>query len=556
MGSDFFGRRIDRRCLLHTAVGSMAVWSLDRSRSHGQSSSVTLGESEGSTTFGSVVGEPTGSRVGNQVLADGGNAFDAIVAAALACTVAAPHQTGVGGYGAHGVMAADGGRVIWALDANSAAPAALKANAFQPDEKGQVPGRINETGWLSAGVPGVLAGLDLVLRRFGTISFSDAVQPAIAIARDGVRLPASVCSVIAKSETMSKDPGSKALYFRNGEPPRPETLFRNPELADVLMTLAHNDSTDDFYRGNLAALIASNFKKHGGLVTTDDLANYRARLIAPISISAGPATVSTAPLTAGGLSVLQILMTLMELDWSSIRNQAEASRYLIEATRLAWNIRLTQFGDIDYASVPVDRMMSVAFARENAARVRSAVASGKPMNLAGYQREQGGTIHLSSADKFGNFAALTLTHGGAFGSQVTAQGLGLTLGHGMSRFDPRPDHPNAPGPNKRPLNNMVPVIISRNGRAQMAVGGRGGRKIPNAILSFLTSHLFGQSTLNDSIQTPRLHTEGTLTVELEKTWPQSDRATLDQFGYQIKTAASATLSAVASEQGRIVSAMR
>lgn len=505
---------------------------------------------------GAVIGETTGEKVGQRVLADGGNAVDAIVAAALACTVAAPHQTGAGGYGAHGMFAVDGGKTLWALDANSAAPMALRADAFQPDAEGNVPGKVNEHGWLAAGVPGILAGLQLALDRFGTQRMSDMLQPAIELARSGIRLPAAVIRTLEQSKTIAADPGSQKLYLHGGAPPAAGQPFKNPELAEMLATLAAANSVEPFYRGEIAAEIAGAFARHGGLVTRQDMAAYQARITEPLSLTIGTSTVCTTPLTAGGLTTLQILRALDALDWRAQAGQPDAARSFIEAARLAWSDRLALLGDPDSVDVPQTRLLSSDYAHECAERVRTAVRSGRPLALAVDQRDQGGTIHLSAADTLGNFAALTLTHGGSFGAQVTVEGIGVTLGHGMSRFDPRPEHPNAPGPGKRPLNNMVPCIVTQNGRAVLAVGGRGGRKIPNAVLGFLAAYLFRDAKPAQAMAAARMHTEGATNVELEKAWPETERQSLEQFGYKLKTASSATLSAVALEGNQLAAHMR
>jgi gamma-glutamyltranspeptidase/glutathione hydrolase len=273
-------------------------------------------------------------------------------------------------------------------------------------------------------------------------------------------------------------------------------------------------------------------------------------------MSIGDTTVHTAPLTAGGLTVLQILQTLQALQWPAMAGSQLRSAYLVEAARAAWNDRLTLLGDPDFVSVPQEKLLSVDYAEETAKRVREAVAKGQPIGYAISARTQPGTIHLSAADRAGNFAALTLTHGGSFGAQVTVEGLGLTLGHGMSRFDPHADHPNAPGPGKRPLNNMVPTILTREGQAIMAVGGRGGRKIPNSVLSFLAARLFEQGDLANCLAAPRMHTEGDRTLEVQPTWAKDDQARLSAFGYQVKEASMATLSAVAVADRQLVSGMR
>ena len=138
-----------------------------------------------------------------------------------------------------------------------------------------------------------------------------------------------------------------------------------------------------------------------------------------------------------------------------------------------------------------------------------AATAGQIMSHKITAKEQSGTLSISAADKHGNFAAVTLTHGNAYGAQVMVDGLGLTLGHGMSRFDLQPGHPNAPAPGKKPLINMAPVLITRGGKPILAIGGRGGRRIPNSMLHFLTQSVVQGKSLNASMTSPRFHTEGT-----------------------------------------------
>lgn len=543
------GRLINRRTMLHrSAVAALTTtWALR---------GLSAAEREQST-HGYVIGEPTAEKVGARVLADGGNAVDAIVAAALAAAVAAPHQTGIGGYGAAGMFAVDGGRRIVALDANSAAPAAMRADTFKPDGSGQVPGRVNEFGWLAAGVPGILAGVQLVLNCFGTRPFCELVQPAIAIARDGFPWPASVAGTIrSAAKQFENDPGSRKLFFRDGQPLAAGEKFQNPELAELLNTLAKANSVEAFYRGDVARCIAAEFQKHDGLVTTGDLAAYRARLVEPLRLKCGEHTIQTAPLSAGGLTVLQALATLQALGWDKLPAGLPRTQSRIEALRLAWRDRLTLLGDPNGANVPQTKLLSAEYARESADRIKSAVSEGKRLSHSVTRREHGGTIHLSAADKHGNLAAVTLTHGNSFGARVTVDGLGLTLGHGMSRFDPHPDHPNAPGPGKRPLHNMAPTIVTHGGQAVLAAGGRGGRKIPNAMFELLTEFVVRGQPLDAAIAAPRCHTEGDDTLEFEKSWPASETSELAKLGYNIKTGGSATLSVVASEAGILRQAMR
>ena len=507
-------------------------------------------ESSPKHPHGVVSGEPTAEKVGARVLAEGGNFVDALVAAALAGAVAAPHQTGIGGYGASIIIASADGKKVICIDANSAAPAAAHAAMFKPDGKGVVTGRVNETGWLAAGVPGILAGLQLALDRHGTRSFRDSVAPAIAIARDGFKLPAGLATTIRSFSPLAKThDGGRKLFFKDGEPLAAGDIYRNPEVAALLESLAQRNSVDSFYRGDLAQRIAESFQKYGGLVTAKDMAAYQAREVEPLRFEWNGCDVRTAPLTSGGLTTLQALATLRALDWGRAGGlqppSLTATHARIEALRIAWADRLALLGDPQHAQVPVAKLLSADYAKETAERVRRAVKDGKPLAHAAESRPHIGTINLSVVDKAGNLAAITLTHGNDFGARVTVDGLGLTLGHGMSRFDPQPGHPNCPGPGKRPLHNMCPTVVLREGRPVLAIGGRGGRKIPNALFEALTHYVALGQPMEAALAAPRMHTEGSLNLELEAKWPADEAESLGKLGYKTKTAGSATLSATA-----------
>lgn len=244
------------------------------------------------------------------------------------------------------------------------------------------------------------------------------------------------------------------------------------------------------------------------------------------------------------------------LEWDKLPAGLARTHARLEAARLAWRDRLTLLGDPHFGKIPVARLLSADYARESADQITAAIKAGKPLAHAVTPRPQNGTISLSAADKLGNFVALTLTHGEGFGARVTVEGLGLTLGHGMSRFDTDPAHPNAPGPGKRPLHNMVPTIVTRDGAPVLAIGGRGGRKIPNALLEVLTHYVVLGRPLPAAMSAPRLHTEGTTAVSFEKSWPAAETDALSKLGYKVSAAASANLSAVALTPDGLIKAQR
>jgi gamma-glutamyltranspeptidase/glutathione hydrolase len=513
---------------------------------------------EGPSTPGAIRGEPTAEKVGLKVLGEGGNAIDAVVAAALTAAVVVPHQTGIGGYGGHMTLAVDGGRKITSIDFNSIAPAAATDDMFPLDAGGRVIGQKNMYGWLAAGVPGILAGMQLALDRYGTKSFREVARPAIELARDGFPIGPAAAALRGSPAQLANDPASRVLYFRDGKPLTATDHYSNPDLARMLEGLAKDNSVEAFYRGDVAKQIAAAFAKNGGLVTADDMAAYQAREVQPLVLKWNDWTLYTAPLTAGGATIIQALSLLQELKWAERDPAAvDTLQFQVEAFRYAWQDRLQLLGDPEKSNVPLDRLLDRATIRSVAGQIEKAVASRQPLAVRVTTRPDQGTISLSAADKHGNLVALTLTHGGSFGARVTVPGLGLTLGHGMSRFDPHPGHPNAPGPHKRPLHNMCPTIVAKSGRPQFAVGGRGGRKIPNAVAEVLLQLVARGKTLEQAVAAPRLHTEGTLTINPERTWPAEQLEALKQRGYTVTPMASATISAVStSEMGRFVTAMR
>jgi gamma-glutamyltranspeptidase/glutathione hydrolase len=494
---------------------------------------------------GAVIGEEIGAKIGERILAEGGNAIDAAVAAALMSCVATPSRCGIGGYGGHMTLALKGGKKITSIDFNTMAPAAARADMYPLDDKDQVQGRKNFFGWLAVGVPGTLAGLQLALERFGTRTFRELVQPAIEAAENGLVITDLLQRAIRSSlPRFRNDPGSSRLYLKDDQPLPAGECLRNPDLAKLLRTLAERNSVDSFYRGDIAQRLADEFRKNGGLVTAKDLANYHAREVEPLKLNWNEFAIYTAPLTAGGLTVLQALSVLKEIKWGAIKDPLTSTHARLEAIRLAWKDRLTLFGDPEKVKVPVERLLSSSYVRELGSKVEAAVKAKQPVEIQVRKHTDEGTNNISSIDAEGNMVAVTLTQGGTFGAQVTAEGLGLTLGHGMSRFDPHPDHPNAPAPGKRPLHNMCPSVVLREGKPLLALGGAGGVRIPNAIYEVLGQYVAHGMTIEHAIAAPRLNCTGTLDILAEQEFPKEALTYLTETGFKLQTADAARVSAV------------
>jgi gamma-glutamyltranspeptidase/glutathione hydrolase len=512
-----------------------------------------------SSRQGVVIGEEEGAKVGEQVLAQGGNAIDAAVAAALTSCVVTPSRCGIGGYGGHMTIATAGSGKITSIDFNTVAPSAARGDMYPLDEKGAVKGRANFFGWQAVGVPGTLAGLQLALDRYGTRSFRELVKPAIGFARDGFVINNLLATTIrGASARFRNDPASAKLYLRNNEPRQAGENLRNPELAALLTTLAQRNSVDSFYRGDIALALADVFKKNNGLVTFKDLTAYQAREVEPLKLSWNDFTVCTAPLTAGGLTMLEAFSILKELKWDGMPASPSSAHARLEALRLAWKDRLELLGDPEQVKVPVERLLSSSYASELASKIEAAVKSRKALPIQIQEHVDEGTNNISAVDSKGNLVAMTLTQGGSFGAQVTAEGLGLTLGHGLSRFTPHADHPNAPGPGKRPLHNMCPSIFLRDGKAVLAIGGAGGVHIPSGLYDVLTSYAVRHASLEEALAAPRLHTTGTLEVGVEPAWPKATQDYLKEIGFATKPFEAARVSAAGfdRESGECKGGMR
>ena len=491
------------------------------------------GQEKSSTEFGAIVGDPAATKVGAKILKDGGNAIDAAIATAFAVGIVSPSKCGVGGYGGHAMISLAGGKKTVAIDFDSMAPAAARPDMFPLDADGKVKGNVNIHGWLAAGVPGTVAGLELALMRFGTRPLSEILAPAIAMCEEGVYV------VPAKG---IDDASHNDARPDSAQESRPEKR-RNLALGRLLKTLAARNSADSFYRGDIAATIAAAFQRGGGLVTREDLAAYRARELTPLAIDWNGCVVHAVPVPSSGLLMLETIAILKALDWPKL-SAPQRMHARLEALRIAWADRTRTFGDPDFVKVPTERLLSGDYAGEMARKVSVALQTRKPVPLVVDPSHAGGTTHISAADRHGNLIAITLTHGGGFGARVAVEELGIILGHGMSRFDPRPGLPNSPGPRKRPLTNMCPAMVTRGGHGVLAVGAAGGVRIPSSVGEVLFNFVGLGANLETAMAAPRIDTNGTLDLGIDKRHSADQEAFFKRLGYVVSRRPGAYIGAV------------
>ena len=453
-----------------------------------------------------VAPDRAGAEAGAAILRQGGNAFDAAVAAGFMEAVVAPASNGIGGYGASGIgFVAKSGTLV-ALDANAVAPAAATAGMFPvlptPDPNAlKMPDARHRTGPLSVAVPGVLGGLLTMLETWGRLDRKVVMAPAIAAARAGVPLvPAQALAWL----TMEARSEGRPAPERAGVP----TVVAMPALAETLEAICEQGAAL-FYSGRIGQAIADDVQGRGGILTRADMAAYRAQVVAPVSVPVRGHLLATPPPASGGLTALQMVALFDRLERRGKAGPAgstAALEALLEIDKAVWEERLTLLGDPRTMTLPPVVLLSDDHLDALCAQVEAGLAAPRPGRLVAPDPLRG-TVHLAAADADGNVVAWTQTHGGGFGSGLMVKGTGIVLGHGMCRFDPRPGWVNAIAPGKRPLHNMSPLIAVKDGRAVFAAGASGGRTVVNNTAFLAIGRLILELDPEATVAAPRLQCE-------------------------------------------------
>jgi gamma-glutamyltranspeptidase/glutathione hydrolase len=479
--------------------------------------------------------------------------MDAASAAAMACCMLQPQSTGIGGYVCCAVVCEGKSDRIWSIDSNSHAPAAAHEGMFDtlpPRRAGDSPNEheyfcrvkhdANMYGPLAVGTPGMMAGMGIVWERWGRLKWSDIIAPSQELLADGFPFGTTAKAIAEKESVIRRFPATAAHLLPNGKLPSPDDHWHRPDMEKTLQRIV-KAGWRDFYQGEMGHKIADCIQGLGGILTRQDLESFEPRITDAISTTYRNATVYGPVLTNGCLTVLQVLNMLESLEInrneiSSIRSETTAYWHgLIEVLKLAWHDRLRYLGDPDYVDVPVERLLSKDYAAERVEAIRrfpdrvvrvTPAVEGEPVCE---------TSHVSTADAEGNLVAMTITHGGAFGSNVTVPDTGIILGHGMFRFDPRPGRANSVRPRKRPLNNTACMIVRLPNR-DVATGLNGGRRIicvMPRIVQLLADH---GVTGREAAVAPRLHVELSEPVEITEDAGHDTIAALRAMGHEMKPA--------------------
>jgi len=460
-------------------------------------------------------GSPLASRAGMEALKNGGNAVDAAAVVALALAVTHPEAGNLGGGGFMLIRTADGRSSF--LDFRERAPEKSRPDLYL-DRSGKVIPGSSTVGPRASGVPGTVAGIELALRRFGSISFAQACRPAERLAREGFELSKYESDFLrGNAAKLGRFPESRRIFLRDGNYYREGELFRQPELAATLRRLMEQ-GPGEFYQGETARLIVKAMGDQG-LITLEDLKQYRAVEREPLSGTYRGYTVLTAPPpSSGGVALLEMLNMLEGDRLPQLgHNSARYLHLLAEVMRRAFADRSSYLGDPDFVAVPVAQLTAKGYAARLRAGIdpERATPSSQVRPGLGPTGEPQSTTHFSVVDAAGTMVSCTYTINDTYGSGVTVPGAGFLLNDEMDDFTSKPGVPNLFGliqgeanaiaPGKRPLSSMTPTIVLKDNQPWFAIGGPGGSHIISAVLQVVVNLVDFDMDLQQAIDLPRIH---------------------------------------------------
>jgi gamma-glutamyltranspeptidase/glutathione hydrolase len=409
-----------------------------------------------------------------------------------------------------------------AIDYRETAPAAATEKMFL-DEKGEADPKKSRDSALAIGVPGTVAGLALAHEKYGSgkLTLAELIEPAITLARNGVEIVDDIADTLPLAQPRIARWQSSAPVFLNsdGTVLMPGQDLLQPDLAITLRAIA-SDGPKGFYEGPVAEKIVAAVRKAGGIMTTEDMKNYRAILREPIrGTYRGYDIISMPPPSSGGVALVEMLNILEGYDLAH-DDQTQALFLIIEAMKRAYADRAYFLGDPDAVKVPVARLISKSYAAEWRATIdpeRATPAKDIHPTAAPMPKEGRNTTHFSVIDRLGNAVSNTYTLNFSFGVGLVADGTGIVLNNELDDFAAKPDAPNAygllgfeanaPGPGKRPLSSMTPTIVLKDGKPYLVTGSPGGSLIINTVLQVVTDVIDRGMTIADAVSAPRVHNQ-------------------------------------------------
>ena len=453
------------------------------------------------------------SKIGADIMNRGGNAFDAMVGTELALAVAFPFAGNIGGGGFMVYRKANG--EVGSLDYREKAPLAASKDMFLDADGNVIKGKSTETA-LAIGVPGTVAGVFAVHKKYGSMRMSEILKPVIALAERGV--------VVTKKQEKSLNDYRDAIVKVNGETTLLAANFKEndtikyPALANTLKRSAKN-GRNEFYKGQTAKILVDYLQKKGGIITLEDLAKYEAKWRKPLQFTYKDLKItSMSPPSSGGICLAQILKMVAPYDLAKMgHNSAEAIQVIVEAERRAYADRSQFLGDPDFVKIPVNALLSEDYLKQRMStfNIDKASLSSEIKEGQVTYNESTETTHYSIVDKFGNAIAATTTLNDGYGSKYYCDELGFFLNNEMDDFSAKPGSPNMFGlvgneansiaPQKRMLSSMTPTIVEKDGKLFMVVGTPGGSTIITSVLQTILNVYEYKLSMQEAVNAPRFH---------------------------------------------------
>lgn len=485
------------------------------------------------------------SKVGLQILKEGGNAIDAAVAVGYALAVTDPCCGNVGGGGFMLIHLASGKDVF--INFREKAPLAATPKMYQ-DKQGKVIKGLSTQGYLSVGVPGTVAGLDYALSKFGTKERSSVMAPAIALAKSGFVLqPGDVSILNTNRKRFAEQSNVAAIFLKNSKASyRVGEVLVQKDLAQTLSLIAERGK-DAFYQGAIADEVVRASSANGGILTKADFTKYEVTEDRPIKCNYRGYEVISAPPPGGGTTLCQMLnildgYQLKQLGWHS----SESLHLMLSAMLYAYADRNTYLGDPDFVKNPVERLLSKEYAASIRTKIPKLQAISPTQVFSGVVSSEGtNTTHYSITDRYGNAVSVTYTINSYFGAGVIANNTGFFLNNEMDDFAIKPEIPNQFGlvqgntnaiaPGKRPLSSMSPTIVTKEGKVFLVTGSPGGSTIPTTVLQVITNVIDYGMNIEQAVNAPRFHYQGLPNVVITEPYALKSNSVknLWKMGYRV-----------------------
>ncbi|MBS0044663.1 gamma-glutamyltransferase [Shewanella sp. M16] len=509
--------------------------------------------------------ETLASRTGVEILKQGGNAVDAAVAVAFSLAVTLPRAGNIGGGGFMLVHIAKENKTI-AIDYREMAPSKAKKNIFL-DENGDAVEKLSREHGLAVGVPGTVMGMSLALEKYGTMTLAQVTAPAIKMAQEGISItPDLAQSLAGLKRRMAQWPTTAAIFYKaDGSDYQVDDILKQPELAHSLSLIAEK-GTKGFYEGETATKLINAVKEAGGIMTLDDLKNYKVVEREPVRGEyRGYEVVSMPPPSSGGVHIIEMLNVLQQFPIDKLgHNTAQTIHLMAETMKYAYSDRSEYLGDPDFYKVPIKALTSKDYAQKIASQIAinkaTPSAEIKPGKLAPYESDQ--TTHFSVVDKWGNAVSNTYTLNFSYGSGLVAKGTGILLNNEMDDFSAKPGVPNGYGlvggdanaveGNKRPLSSMSPTIVMKDGKPFLVTGSPGGSRIITTTLQIIMNVIDHGLNIAEASNAARVHHQWQPDeLRVESSFNRDTISLLEAKGHKVKvqSAMGSTQSIMVTEQG-------